>query len=61
MVAWVAIAVAVGAIIAAAGVVLYKKRNHYEHRERRLSDDFEMHAVITPVYTKRHSFELSEA
>ncbi|GMF49223.1 unnamed protein product [Phytophthora fragariaefolia] len=58
--AWVVIGAAVGAIVAAAGVVLYKKRYGQENRERRLSDDFEMHAISTPVYTKRHSFELSE-
>ncbi|KAJ8554904.1 hypothetical protein ON010_g9579 [Phytophthora cinnamomi] len=57
----IAVVAAVGAIVAAAGAVVYKKKSHREQRERRLSDDFEMHAVITPVYTTRHSFELSEA
>ncbi|KAG6960331.1 hypothetical protein JG688_00009655 [Phytophthora aleatoria] len=46
--AWVAITVAFGAVAAIAGVVLYKKKSNYR-RERRLSEDFAMHAVITPV------------
>ncbi|KAG7389168.1 hypothetical protein PHYPSEUDO_010970 [Phytophthora pseudosyringae] len=46
---WVGVTVAVGAVAVIAGAVLYYQRRSNRHRERRLSDDFAMHTVITPV------------